>query len=137
MPAKNTRLLRLTYFALPGLVKLDVGRAGRHGCIDDWGGVVNTHLKMSHGLFKRRHRPGLMKIGQRTSRQFGHPLPHEYPLRVVFMQLLDGIVNPDRIRARHARLHLNLRVMNAWFEIRVEPGPMPAPFLLMLQQMVG
>jgi hypothetical protein len=136
MGGQDTGLFRLAYLTLTGPVKLTPRLTGRRQRINDGSRVVHPNRKPFHYLFQHRHRPGLVQVSQRTSGQFRDPLPNEYTLRVMILGLLDGIVDPDRIGTRHARLHLKLGVVDTRLEIRVQPGQMPTPFLPMLKQVM-
>ena len=59
-----------------------------------------------------------------------HMAPDEAALRVLIVALFRDVVHPERVDARRARLHLQLRVVDARLIVQEalgQVGPVPAP----------
>ena len=76
-------------------------------------GVVDPEHTARVGLGREGHRPGFMQVHHGHPRQFRQPLAQEQALGVVVLALLDRVVDPDRVDARGAGLHLALAPVDA------------------------
>ena len=70
-------------------------------------------------------------------RQLGRPAADKVPLGIVFLGLLDRIVDADGVDAGDTGLHLQLGVVNAGFEIQKQRGEMAGTGAPVLPQVVS
>ena len=78
-----------------------------------------------------------MDQSRRHRCQFGHPLPDEDSGRVLLKALFQGVIDAQRVNARHARLHLALAVMDARLIIGKLAGKMQRRRPPVEPQMIG
>ncbi len=81
-------------------------------------GIVDAEMEVVHSLLHSGHLPGFVPEGGRTGGELGYPFLDKNPRRVVVVGLFHGVINTDGVDARHAGLHLELRVVNARLEIQ-------------------
>ena len=98
----------------------------RDRVVDERRRVIAADDAAGRLLHVHRHRPRHVDIGRRQTREFRHPAADEYPPRILVDRLLRGVIDPQRIDARGARLHLQLRPVDARFKVEEVTGEMQA-----------
>ena len=103
-----------------------LGLPHRDDVVDQRRWVIAADDAAGRLLHVHRHRPRHVEIGQRQTRELRHPAANEDPARILIDRLLRGIIDPQRIDPRGARLHLQLRPVDARFKVEEVTGQMQA-----------